>query len=127
MSKSRLHGRMLVVEDDTSIQRLVAKVLRLAGAEVDIESNGQQGFAAALAAWMNHSPYGVVLMDVEMPVLSGWEATRRLRAAGYPGPIIAVTSRGRNFCAAAGFDDHVPKPIDRERLLDAVETAQASH
>ncbi len=119
-----LTGRVLLVEDGPDNQRLVAYLLERAGAVVTIAANGllacEQAFAAADAG----RPFDLILMDVQMPVMDGYEATRRLRAAGYRGPIVALTAHAmdsdRAQCLAAGCDGFLTKPIDRDRLLGAL-------
>jgi signal transduction histidine kinase len=95
----RLDCRILLVEDGPDNQRLIAHLLRKAGAEISLASNGKEGMEEGLAtlpAWSRQGeepkkPYDVILMDMQMPVMDGYQATRRLREAGYRAPIIALT------------------------------------
>jgi CheY-like chemotaxis protein len=121
IDRAQLRGRILVVEDGPDNQRLVRHILERAGCEVEVGENGQIGVELALAACARDEPFDVILMDVQMPVLDGYEATRRLRAQGYAKPIIALTAHAlpaeRQRCMAAGCDDFATKPIDRFKLL----------
>ena len=121
IERSRLRGRILVVEDGWDNQRLIRHILERAGCEVEVAENGQVGVDLALEACDRDEPFDVILMDVQMPVLDGYEATRRLRARGYAKPIIALTAHAfpaeRQRCMAAGCDDFATKPIDRFKLL----------
>jgi CheY-like chemotaxis protein len=116
-----LTARILVVEDVELNQRLLAAVLRRAGATVDLADDGKQGMALALEEFRRGAPHDLVLMDMQMPVMDGYEAARALRAAGYTRPIIALTahamSTDRDKCLEAGCTDYETKPIQRERLL----------
>ncbi len=118
-SDAPLRGRVLLAEDAPDNQRLVCFYLRRAGAEVDVAENGIVACALALAR-----SYDVVLMDMQMPELDGYAATARLRAAGYRGPIVALTAHAmdgdRDKCLQAGCDDFATKPIDRPVLLGLV-------
>jgi CheY-like chemotaxis protein len=118
-----LSGRILLVEDVPATQRLYALYLQRAGASVDVASNGAEGAERALAALHAGRAYDVVLMDMQMPVLDGYSATRQLRTAGYAGPIVAVTAHAlagdRDRCIEAGCDDYLAKPVERERLVSA--------
>ncbi len=116
--------RVLLAEDGQDNQRLVSHVLRKAGAEVIVADNGQAAVDLATAAVEQGQPFDVVLMDMQMPVLDGYEATRRLRAAGFQIPIVACTAHAmpedRQKCLDCGCDDYLVKPIDRPRLLATV-------
>src|SRR5207253_1661883 len=79
--------RVLLVEDSPDNQVLISRLLMREGALVEIAQDGAEGVAVALA-----NVFDVVLMDVQMPVLDGNEAMRRLRASGYGGLIVALTA-----------------------------------
>lgn len=78
----------------------------------------------ALDAEENGRPFQVILMDMQMPVLDGYDATRTLRARGYRGPIVALTAHAMTTdsekCLAAGCDEYAPKPIDRGLRIEIV-------
>jgi PAS domain S-box-containing protein len=116
--------RILLAEDAPDIQRLVSFLLRKAGAEVEVVENGQLAVDAALRGTGAARPFDLVLMDMQMPVMDGYQATERLRARGYRGRIVALTAHAmkddRQKCLDAGCDEYLSKPIDRERLLAVV-------
>jgi len=91
------------------------------GLQVDEARNGQIACQKALLSAELGRPYDVILMDIQMPKMDGYEATRRLRQAAWKGPIIALTAHAmagdRERFVAAGFDDYVSKPILDEQLL----------
>ncbi|HPF37469.1 MAG TPA: ATP-binding protein [Phycisphaerae bacterium] len=113
--------RILLTEDGVDNQRLIAHMLRRCGAEVSICDNGQQGLDAALAGRDCGAPFDVILMDMQMPVMDGYEAARQLRRRDYKGPIIALTAHAmtddRRKCLEAGCDDYATKPISRSQLM----------
>ncbi len=116
-------ARILLAEDGPDNQRLISAFLRLAGAEVEIASNGRDAVDLATSGpSRDGKPFDLVLMDLQMPELDGYAATRLLRQRGYRGPIVALTAHAmegdRQRCLDAGFDDYVPKPIDREHLIN---------
>lgn len=120
----RLTGAILLAEDGPDNQLYISTILQRSGLYVDVADNGERACEQALAAWQAGRPYDVILMDMQMPVLDGYSATLRLRKAGYPGRIIALTAHAmigeREKCLALGCDDFLTKPIDRPRLLQAI-------
>jgi signal transduction histidine kinase/CheY-like chemotaxis protein len=116
-------ARVLLVEDGADNQRLIRALLR-PRADVALAENGAQALAQALAALEAGEPYDLVLMDMQMPVMDGYEATLRLRESGYTAPIVALTAHAmsgdRERCLAAGCDEYLTKPIDRTRLFDCL-------
>jgi CheY-like chemotaxis protein len=120
----RFRGRVLLAEDTRDTRVLLRHLLSRAGLDVEVAENGREALQSALAADAAGEPYHVVLMDMQMPVMDGYEATRGLRASGYARPILALTAHAmageREKCLAAGCDDYATKPIDRARLLELV-------
>jgi PAS domain S-box-containing protein len=116
--------RVLLAEDGPDNQRLITFLLKKAGVDVVVADNGQIAYDLALEARDEGASFDVILMDMQMPVMDGYEATSGLRKAGYTGPIIAVTahamSTDRDKCLRNGCDDYMAKPIDREHLLTLV-------
>jgi CheY-like chemotaxis protein len=121
---SKLDCRVLLVEDCLDNQHLIAHVLRKAGAEVSVADNGQVAVDLALAAKQAGNTFDIILMDIQMPVMDGYEATRQLRTTGYTNPIIALTANvmtgNRQKCLDAGCDDYMTKPFDLSTLVTAV-------
>jgi len=112
-----MRSRVLLVEDDTSIARLARFHLEQLHADVDLARNGEEAVDLAL-----HGHYDLILMDVELPVMNGLEAVKRLRSHGYTGTIAAATAMTRpedaEECLAAGCDRYFPKPFSRAELAD---------
>lgn len=115
---------ILLVEDGKDNQRLIARILTKAGAAVDVADNGRIGKDKALESLAEGRPYDVILMDMQMPVMDGYEATTRLRREGYRYPIIALTahamSQDRQKCIDAGCTDYTTKPIKRNELMQTI-------
>jgi signal transduction histidine kinase/CheY-like chemotaxis protein/HPt (histidine-containing phosphotransfer) domain-containing protein len=120
----RLSGRILLAEDGIDNQRFIAFVLEKAGVQVTVAEDGQVALDYVQSAQDEGNPFDVILMDMQMPVMDGYEATRRLRERGYTGPIIALTAHAmaedRRKCLDAGCNDYATKPIDRQKLLATV-------
>ena len=89
-----------------------------------VVENGQLALEYALSATARGTPYDVILMDMQMPVMDGYTATRKLRDNGYSRPIIALTTHAmasdRQKCLDAGCDDFTTKPINRQELMRVV-------
>jgi CheY-like chemotaxis protein len=120
-----LHGgRVLLAEDNESIRRFVTLRLQQSGLEVVVATNGQEAVELALKSCDAGQPFDWILMDVQMPVLDGHEATRQLRSNGYRWPIIALTAYAiaeqREESLRFGCDDLVSKPVDWDRLIEVL-------
>lgn len=108
--------RVLVVEDTADLQRLLCSLLKQINVDVDVVENGKLGVDAAMKAKLMDKPYDLILMDMQMPVMDGYAATRQLRRNGYCFPIVAMTAHAMNGdrqkCLYAGCDDYMAKPIN---------------
>lgn len=106
------------------LHQLISFVLKKAGAEVDVAENGQIACDKALAACERGEPFDLILMDMQMPVMDGYEDTGRLRAAGYMGPILSLTAYAMagddTKWRDAGCNGYLTKPIDRAVFLPAI-------
>jgi len=115
-------GTILVVEDNRVNQKVLSHQLTNLGYRVEIADNGAEAVVK-----VRNSRYDLILMDVQMPVMDGFQAAQEIRGmGGDPAliPIIAVTANAfpseRDRCLAIGMDDYLTKPVDKGRLEEAV-------
>jgi CheY-like chemotaxis protein len=113
-------GRILVVEDAKANQALIRVMLERLGLEVTLAEHGQEALEQ-----LEHDTFDLVLMDMQMPVMNGYDATRELRRKGLTVPVVALTAHAMTGddakCYEAGCDGYLTKPIDREKLLSILE------
>jgi CheY-like chemotaxis protein/HPt (histidine-containing phosphotransfer) domain-containing protein len=114
------HGaRILLVEDNKINQEVAKELLEVVGLQVDIAVNGAEALEK-----VQQSSYDLVLMDIQMPVMDGIEATRHIREMGIKLPILGMTANAfvedRQRCIDAGMDDHLPKPVNPEYLYETL-------
>lgn len=119
----RLRGRkILFVDDMIDNQELIRAYLTGAGAEVETASNGFEGVDKAM-----RNDYDLILMDIQMPLMDGYEAVSSLRRLNYSKPIYAITAHARKAdwerCIAIGCNGHLSKPITGENLVTAIAKA----
>ena len=118
--------KILVVEDNEVNQQVIARLLRLHDFDVVVVGDGATGVSAAASELPD-----LILMDMSLPGLSGWDATRQLKAQ--PGtqaiPVIALTAHAmvgdREQALSAGCDDYDVKPVDIDRLIEKIEAQLA--
>lgn len=128
VTPSQLQGRVLVVDDLSDAAASLALVCQLYGAEARVARDGVEALAVG-AAFQPH----VVLMDISMPNMNGYDAARRLRAEPWGASVvlIALTGWGRKAdveaAHAAGFDGHLLKPVDAESLLNLIAELRAKN
>jgi PAS domain S-box-containing protein len=131
-----LRGLSILVAEDNEINALLMRsLLTRLGHHAVIATNGEEALESWLSAKSADTPYDLVLMDIQMPQLDGIETTKRIRQreAGQPGrrtPILALTANtlveDRYACFEAGMDGFLIKPLDREKLADALKGLAAS-
>jgi len=117
-------GKILVAEDQVINRKIVHQLLEKSGYEVDLAENGKQAFDMAKS-----KTYNVVLMDVQMPEMDGYDATRLIRKfendKNRHTPIVAMTAHAmkgdKEKCLAAGMDDYISKPVNPKELFEAIE------
>ncbi len=127
VSRTPLRGRRILLVEDNAINQEIAKeFLTFAGADVETAENGEEAVSRFSSSPRNG--FDVILMDIQMPVMNGYEATRAIRACGRPDaasvPIIAMTadafSEDVRHALNAGMDAHIAKPVDIEKLIQTI-------
>lgn len=117
--KTKVTGKVLLAEDNVNNQRLVSMYLKKMGAEVVIANNGKEAIENT-----GKDDFDLILMDMQMPVMNGIDATIRLREMDYKKPIVALTANAMkedvDACYNAGCDDFIQKPISQEKFLLSV-------
>ena len=112
-------GHVLIVDDGDANRRLISLILSRAGCHVEQATNGKEGLEVA-----GGSRFDLILMDMQMPVMDGYTATRLLRNDGFKQPIIALTANAmqgdEEKCLAAGCSGFLTKPVDMDKLLETV-------
>ena len=115
IAKNNLHGSILLAEDNITNQKLISALLKKMGADITTADNGAEALELALK-----KQYDLIYMDMQMPIMSGVEAVKELRAHHYQGAIVALTANAtredRNICMEAGCNDYLTKPVNRDSL-----------
>ena len=126
--QGQFSGRVLVVEDNVVNQQVARRFLQRLGCDVLVAENGKRGVEEYFLAQENKVPYGLVLMDVQMPVMDGLAAAREIRrreAGGPRVPIVALTASAMTDelerCTAAGMDALLVKPLELPRLCELLD------
>jgi signal transduction histidine kinase/CheY-like chemotaxis protein len=120
-AQKRFRGHVLLVEDNFVNQKVAVRFLERLGCTVEVASHGAEGVAAC-----QQRHFDIVLMDLQMPVMDGMTATRKIRELETTGhvPIVALTANAmtgdRELCEAAGMDGYLTKPIEVERLRNVL-------
>ncbi|KAA1259121.1 Signal transduction histidine-protein kinase BarA [Rubripirellula obstinata] len=126
----KVAGRVLVVDDRRDIRHIAKHILETAGARVEEAEHGRASLELVDQAEASNDPFDAIIMDMQMPIMDGYEATRHLRSIGFDKPIIALTAhamRGdRQKCIEAGCSDYLTKPLDRIVLLNLLASYQAA-
>ena len=117
----QLRGRILVVDDRREMRFIAQHFIEEAGGQVVAAENGQEALNIVMSSPASATSIDLIVMDMQMPVLDGFEATRRLRAAGFDRPIVALTAYAmegdRQACLDAGCTDYVTKPLHRPHFV----------
>ncbi len=121
LSDDLFSGKRILIVDDNEMNRLVASTILLNyGSQIMVADSGEMALEM-----VDKEDFDLILMDIQMPVLNGYDTTRLLRDGGYKGPIIALTASAitgeREKCIAAGMDDYITKPINEELFVTVID------
>ncbi|MEZ6088014.1 MAG: response regulator [Pirellulaceae bacterium] len=123
MREIRLHGRILIVDDRRDI-RFLLKRSHWAGADVAEAEDGLLAIEAVNKSIEQGTHFDLILLDMQMPNLNGYQTAATLRQLGYEKPIVALTADAMqgnmNKCLVAGCNDYLSKPINKQDLLEMV-------
>lgn len=118
---TKLHGRVLLAEDGLDNQRLIAFIMRNAGVTIETAANGRIALDMLDQAAARGAPFDLLLSDMQMPEMDGYNLATTLRGRGYKIPIIALTAHAmaddRKKCIDAGCDDYIAKPVNNVHLI----------
>lgn len=116
---TKVSGRVLLAEDNLDNQRLISMYLKKLGADIVISNNGKEAIEQTAK-----NDFDLILMDMQMPVMNGIDATVRLREMNYKKPIVALTANAMkedmDACYKAGCDDFIHKPISQQKFKEAI-------
>ncbi|MFC1782771.1 response regulator [Planctomycetota bacterium] len=119
-TKKQYSGNVLVAEDNPVNQKLIEVLLKKLGLQVTLADDGQKALAQ-----ITKQPFDLVFMDMQMPVMNGYQATGIIRRKGLSLPIVALTANtmkeDEEKCLEAGCDDYLAKPVDRKKLLEILD------
>ncbi|MBN1456650.1 MAG: response regulator, partial [Sedimentisphaerales bacterium] len=121
----KVSGKVLVAEDDNSCQILTKKMLEQMGLDVTVVQNGQEAVDI-----VNKEPFDLIFMDMQMPVVDGYQAVQMLQKQGITIPMVALTAHAmagdEERCLEAGCNHYISKPINQEKLLRTVKEVLAT-
>jgi CheY-like chemotaxis protein len=129
-TRSNLQGvRVLLAEDCVDNQKLISHILVLFGATVVVVNNGEElleqltEVSGDTRVLRESLQFDLILTDIQMPLLDGYQVAKRLREIGFPSPIIAISANDscedQNRCLASGFSDYIEKPIKIDQFVRA--------
>ncbi|MFG0248038.1 MAG: ATP-binding protein, partial [Phycisphaeraceae bacterium JB051] len=120
-----LKGKILLVEDGIDNQNLIKHLLKKHDIELELAENGQQAIDMVGSSIEQQTPFNLILMDMHLPIINGFEATMRIRELGFSNPIISLTAsvmeEDQRKCREAGCNDFCAKPINHARFIDCLE------